>query len=83
MGRLTDGVARLVAEIQTARREREWSMRHLAQAMVAMRSEVARLRGTFAADLAGARAAWSGSTVHIPADDTPKARTTKGRRPAR
>lgn len=34
MGRLTEGVARLVTGIQTARRERERSMRDLAQATI-------------------------------------------------
>lgn len=83
MGRLTDGMTRLVAEIQTARRERERSMRDLAQATGAMRREVAHLRSTFAADVAGARAAWLGSTAHILADETRTRRTTKGRTPAR
>lgn len=83
MGRLTDGMARLVAEIQTARQEREWSMRDLAQATVAMRREVAHLRRTFAADVAGARAAWRGSTARVAADEAQKTRTTKGRSPAR
>lgn len=83
MGRLTDGMTRLVAEIQTARRERERSMRDLTQATGAMRREVAHLRCTFAADVAGARAAWLGSTAHIQADETRTRRKTKGRTSAR
>lgn len=83
MGRLTDGMTRLVAEIQTVRRERERSMRDLAQATVALTREVAHLRSTFAADVAGARAAWRRSTAHLAADEVQKTRKTKGRTPAR
>ena len=53
MGRLTGDMTRLVGEIQAARDDR----RH---ATAEMKRAVAHLRSSFAAELAGARAAWFG-----------------------
>lgn len=63
MGRLTDDMTRLVAEIHRARRGRERCVQDVACAVRAMKRRVALLRSTWAADLAGARAAWSGLTL--------------------
>ena len=60
MGRLTDDMTRLVAEIHAARRARERSVQDRACAAGEMRRGVAHLRSAWAADIAGARAAWSG-----------------------
>lgn len=60
MGRLTDDITRLVAEIHAARRARERSMQDLARGAREMRRAVAHLRSTWVADIAGARAAWAG-----------------------
>lgn len=60
MGRLTDDMTRLVAEIRGARRVRERCVQDVVCAVRAMKRRVAHLRSTWAADLAGARAAWSG-----------------------
>lgn len=60
MGRLTDDMTRLVAEIHAARRARERSVQDRARAACEMRRRVADLRSIWTADRAGARAAWSG-----------------------
>ena len=60
MGRLTDDMTRLVAEIHEARRARERSVQDRARATRVMRRRVAHLRSAWAAEIAGARAAWSG-----------------------
>ena len=65
MGRLTDDMTRLVGEIQASRDERGRLMRGLKHAATEMKRVVARLRGTFAADLAGARAAWVGARAPV------------------
>ena len=65
MGRLTDDMTRLVGEIHAARDDRGWLLRDLRHATVEMKRAVAHLRSTFAADLAGARAAWFGATAPV------------------
>jgi type IV secretory pathway VirB10-like protein len=59
MGRLTDDMTRLVGEIRATREDR-------GRARVEMKRAVAHLRSAFAADLAGARAAWLGAMVPVP-----------------
>ena len=61
MGRLTDDMTRLVGEIHAGRNDRGRLTRDLKHAAAEMKRAVAGLRGTFAADLAGARAAWVGA----------------------
>ena len=58
MGRLTEDMTRLVGEIHAGRNDRGRLMQDLTYAAAEMKRAVAGLRGTFAADLAGARAAW-------------------------
>jgi hypothetical protein len=65
MGRLMDDMTRLVGEIHAARDGRGRLMRDLTHATVEARRAVANLRGSFAADLAGARAAWLGATAPV------------------
>ena len=65
MGRLADDMTRLVGEIHAARDGRGRLMRDLTHATVEMRRAVAHLRRGFAADLAGARAAWFGATAPV------------------
>lgn len=60
MGRLTDDMTRLVAEIHRARRGRGRCVQDVAGAVRAMKRRVALLRSAWTADLAGARAAWFG-----------------------
>ena len=79
MGRLTDDMTRLVGEIHAAREDRK-------HATVEMKLSVARLRSAFAADLAGARAAWLGTRASVspravvPESVAPKGREVKGER---
>ncbi len=49
MGRLMDGMTRLVGEIHAVRDDRGCLMRELTRATVEMRCAVARLRSSFAA----------------------------------
>lgn len=65
MGRLTDDTTRLVGEILAARDERGRLTRDLKDWTAAMKRAVARLRGTFAADIAGAQAAWFGTRAPV------------------
>ncbi len=58
MGRLADDMTRLVGEIHAAREDRK-------HATVEMKRSVAHLRSAFAADLAGARAAWLGTRASV------------------
>jgi len=78
MGRLADDMTRLVGEIQAARDDRRRLMRDLKHATVEMRRAVAHLRSSFAADLAGARAAWLGA----PASVSPTEQRLKAKRDA-
>jgi hypothetical protein len=79
MGRFTDDMTRLVGEIHAAREDRK-------HATVEMKLSVARLRSAFAADLAGARAAWLGTRASVspravaPESVAPKGREEKGER---
>jgi hypothetical protein len=61
MGRLTDDMTRLMGEIHAGRNDRGRLTQELTYAAAEMKRAVAGLRGTFAADLAGARAAWVGA----------------------
>ncbi len=80
MGRLTDDMTRLVGEIHAARDDRGRLMRDLTHATVEMRRAVAHLRRSFAADLAGARAAWLGATAPVsPRAGVPETPAPKGR----
>lgn len=60
MRRLTEEMTRLVGEIHAARDDRRRLMRDLKHATAEMKRAVAHLRSSFAAELAGARAAWLG-----------------------
>jgi len=60
MRRLTEEMTRLVGEIHAARDDRGRLMRDLKHATAEMKRAVAHLRSRFAAELAGARAAWFG-----------------------
>lgn len=60
MGRLTDDMTRVVSEIHAARRARERSVQDRARAARERRRRVADLKSAWAADIGGARAAWSG-----------------------
>ena len=78
--RLTDDMTRLVGEIHAARDGRGRLMRDLTRATVEMRRAVAHLRRSFAADLAGARAAWVGATAPVsPRAGVPETRAPRGR----
>jgi len=80
MGRLTEDMTRLVGEIHVARDGRGRLMRDLKHATVEMRRAVAHLRRSFAADLAGARAAWVGATAPVsPRAGVPETRAPRGR----
>lgn len=80
MGRLTDDMTRLVGEIHAARDGRGRLMRDLTHATVEMRRAVAHLRRSFAADLAGARAAWLGATAPVsPRTWVPETTAPRGR----
>jgi hypothetical protein len=65
VGRLTDDMTRLVGEIHAGRNDRGRLMQELTQAAAEVKRAVAGLRGTFAADLAGARAAWVGARATV------------------
>ena len=65
MGRLTDDMTRLVGEICAARGDRGRLTQDLKHSAAAVKHAVASLRGAFAADLAGARAAWVGATAAV------------------
>jgi len=65
MGRLTDDMTRLVGEIHAGRNDRGRLMQELTHAAAEMKRAVAGLRDTFAADLAGARAAWVGARAPV------------------
>jgi len=66
MGRLTDEMTRLVREIHAARGDRRRLMRDLKHATAEMKRAVAHLRSSFAAELAGGRAAWFGAMAPVP-----------------
>jgi hypothetical protein len=65
MGRLTEDMTRLVGEIHAARDDRGRLMRDLKHATAEMKRAVAHLRSRFAAELAGARAAWFGARAPV------------------
>jgi len=58
-------MTRLVREIHAARDDRGRLMRDLKHATAEMKRAVAYLRSSFAAELAGARAAWLGAMVPV------------------
>ncbi len=73
MGRLTDDMTRLAGEIHAAREDRK-------HATVEMKRSVAHLRSAFAADLAGARAAWLGARASVsPRAVVPETTAPRGR----
>lgn len=65
MRRLTDDMTRLVGSIHAARDDRRRLLRDLKGATAEMKRAVAHLRSSFAADLAGARAAWLGAPASV------------------
>jgi len=65
VGRLTEDMTRLVDEIHAGRNDRRRLTQELTHAAAEMKAAVAGLRGTFAADLAGARAAWVGARAPV------------------
>ena len=80
MGRLMDDMTRLVGEIRAACDDRGRLMRDLKHATVETRRAVAHLRRSFAADLAGARAAWLGATAPVsPRARVPETTAPRGR----
>jgi len=68
---LTESIARLRAEIVSQRLRRQALRRELARRTMARRDSVSSLRGAFARDLAGARAAWDPPRAVVPAEKTP------------
>lgn len=80
MGRLMDDMARLVGEIHAARDDRGRLVRNLKHAAAETRRAVAHVRRSFAADLAGARAAWLGATAPVsPRAGVPETAAPRGR----